>query len=123
MNNSITDLPAADVPKRSTLRRIFDAVFGYDFFISYSWGDGGVYATALRRRLEAQGFQVFLDREHYASGDDWKQVGAWTLRRTGQLVLVGTPGALTSQPVARELDIFAATGRRIVPIDFGGSLD
>jgi len=113
----------ADIPQRSIWRRALDAVFGYDFFISYSWVDGGVYAAALMRRLEAQGFQVFLDREEYASGDDWKQVGAWTLRRTGQLILVGTAGALTSQPVARELDIFVATGRRIVPIDFGGSLD
>jgi WD40 repeat protein len=113
----------ADIPQRSIWRRALDAIFGYDFFISYSWVDGGAYATALMRRLEAQGFQVFLDRNDYASGDDWKQVGAWTLRRTGQLILVGTAGALTSPPVARELDIFAATGRRIVPIDFGGSLD
>lgn len=99
-----------------------DAVFGYDFFISYSWIDGGVYAAALARRLQQRGFQVFLDREDYASGDDWKEVGAWTLRRTGQLILVGSAGALTSAPVEREVEIFRGTGRRIIPIDFGGSL-
>jgi WD40 repeat protein len=100
-----------------------DTVFGYDFFISYAWIDGVAYADALARRLKGRGFEVFLDRENYASGDDWKQVGAWTLRRTGQLILIGSPGALKSAQVARELDIFRATGRRILPIDFGGSLD
>jgi WD40 repeat protein len=114
---------ADDIQRRSIWRRAMDAVFGFDFFISYSWHDGGTYAAALMRRLELQGFEVFLDRDDYASGDDWKQVGAWTLRRTGQLILVGSSGVLTSAPVAREVDIFASTGRRILPIDFGGSLD
>jgi WD40 repeat protein len=129
MRTSRADSPRPTAPRlddgqrRSIWRRGMDAVFGYDFFISYSWFDGGTYAAALAKRLEQRGFEVFLDRDDYASGDDWKQVGAWTLRRTGQLILVGSPGALTSAPVARELDIFRATGRRILPIDFGGSLD
>jgi WD40 repeat protein len=107
----------------SVWRRLLDLVFGYDFFISYSWSDGGRYAAALAARLEGDGYQIFLDRKGYASGDDWKKVGAWTLRRTGQLILVGSPLALTSQPVFREVEVFSRTGRRIVPIDFGGSLE
>src|SRR5271170_6889175 len=38
---------------RPIWRRVIDFVFGYDFFISYSWGDGGLYAEALARQLEA----------------------------------------------------------------------
>jgi hypothetical protein len=108
--------------RRGLLRQALDFVFGYDFFISYAWSDGAVYAAALARQLEAEGFEVFLDREEYASGDDWKKVGAWTLKRTGQLILVGTQAALHSAPVLREVEIFMQTKRRIVPIDFDGAL-
>jgi hypothetical protein len=104
-------------------RRALDFAFGYDFFISYASRDGSAYAQLLSHRLEEMGFEVFLDRDDYASGDDWKKVGSWTLRRTGQLILIGSPGALASAPVAREVELFSRTGRRIVPIDFGGSLD
>ena len=114
---------ASDVEHRSFARRSLDFVFGYDFFISYSWSDGATYSAALARRLVAEGFEVFLDRDDYASGDDWKKVGAWTLRRTGQLVLVGSPNAIESHPVIREIEIFSKTGRRIVPIDFAGTTD
>jgi tetratricopeptide (TPR) repeat protein len=114
---------ASDLGHRSFVQRSLDFVFGYDFFISYSWSDGAAYAAALARQLEAAGFEVFLDRDDYASGDDWKKVGRWTLRRTGQLVLVGSPNAIKSDPVIREIKIFSETGRRIVPIDFGGTTD
>ena len=85
---------ASDNGKRSLFRRLLDFVFGYDFFVSYSWSDGADYAAALAHRLETEGFAVFLDRTNYAAGDDWKTVGAWTLRRTGQLILVGSPAAI-----------------------------
>jgi hypothetical protein len=80
----LSSADTGDNGSRSLPRRLLDFVFGYDFFISYSWSDGASYATALAPRLEADGFQVFLDRADYASGDDWKKVGAWTLRRTSQ---------------------------------------
>ena len=114
---------ASEPDQRFILRRMLDFIFGYDFFVSYAWSDGSAYATALSRQLQAQGFEVFLDRTNYASGDDWKQIGTWTLRRTSQLVLIGSPAALLSDPVIREIEIFSGTKRRIVPIDFGGSLE
>ena len=43
------------------------------------------------------------------------------LRKTSRLILVGSAGALASDPVLRELEAFHRTGRRIVPIDFGGT--
>jgi WD40 repeat protein len=119
----LSSADAGDNGSRSLPRRLLDFVFGYDFFISYSWSDGAAYATALASRLEADGFQVFLDRAGYASGDNWKTVGAWTLLRTGQLILVGSPAALRSDPVLREVEIFSRTRRLIVPIDFAGSLE
>ena len=121
--DGLTKLNVANVERRSVWRRALDFVFGYDFFISYAWVDGGLYAEKLARALEMSGFEVFLDRDDFGSGDDWKQVGAWTLRRTGQLILVGTPAAIHSNPVAREVELFRATGRRIIPIDFEGSLE
>lgn len=121
--DAITRINVAKIGRRHIWRRALDFVFGYDFFISYAWVDGGPYAEKLARALEMSGFEVFLDRNDFRSGDDWKQVGAWTLRRTGQLILVGTPAAAHSKPVAREVKLFRATGRRIIPIDFEGSLD
>lgn len=112
-----------DQDARPLSRRALDKIFGFDFFISYAWSDGAAYAKALAGLLQADGFEVFLDRIEYASGDDWKKVGAWTLRRTGQLLLVGSPAAIRSDPVVREVEIFSKTARRIVPIEFAGSLD
>lgn len=109
--------------RNSLWRRLLGFAFGYDFFISYSWSDGGGYASALTRQLRAEGYEVFFDRDDYASGDDWKKVGAWKLRRTGQLVLIGSPAALLSAPVLREIQVFSGTRRRIVPIDFDGTLE
>jgi hypothetical protein len=102
MSNSTINFDKDD---RSSLRRALDFVFGYDFFISYAWSDGATYAAALAARLEDKRFAVFLDRAKYAAGDDWKKVGAWTLRRTGQLILVGSPSAARSDPVLREVDL------------------
>jgi hypothetical protein len=102
----LSSADAGDDGSRSVPRRLLGFVFGYDFFISYSWSD-----------------QVFLDRADYALGDDWKKAGAWTLRHTGQLILVGSPAAIRSDPVIHEVKIFSKTRRRIVPIDFAGSLE
>src|SRR5215510_3654981 len=107
----LSSTDAGDKGNRSLWRRLLDFVFGYDFFISYSWSDGSSFAAALATRLEVDGFEVFLDRADYAMGDDWKKVGAWTLRRTGQLVLVGSPEAIQSAPVIREVEILSKTER------------
>src|SRR5262249_55035004 len=99
----LSSADAGDNGSRSLLRRLSGFVFGHDFFISYSWSDGATYANALASRLQADGFEVFLDRAGYASGDDWKRVGAWTLSHTGQLILVGSPATIRSDPVIREV--------------------
>ena len=108
--------------RRSVIQRFADALFGYDFFISYAHADGRAYAVALARGLQEKGFDVFLDSEDYLPGDDWERIGAWALKRTHRLALVGTPGALESKPVKRELEIYTEAGKRVIPIDIAGCL-
>lgn len=108
---------------RSLFRQAVDWVFGYDFFISYCWADGREYALALERKLEAQGFNCFLDSSDYAKGDDWRQQGRRALKKTSRLILIGSPAALGSEPVQNELRIFTGEGKRIFAIDFDGALD
>ena len=121
-----SDHSAAEEPEKDLRRpfwqRMTDAFFGYDFFISYAHMDGSAYARGLAQRLEDYGFECFFDTDDYETGDDWKKVGAWALRRTTRLVLIGSPNALQSPAVLREVQIFTASGKRIIPIDFGGSL-
>jgi hypothetical protein len=76
--------PAGERPseagKRSLVQRALDAIFGYDFFISYTRRDGGKeYAEALARRLRGAGFQIFFDSDEYAMGDDWIGCGIATI--------------------------------------------
>ena len=104
-------------------RRVVDSIFGYDFFISYTWSDGRGYAKALARTLHAEGFECFLDSDDYSTGDDWKRIGYWTLKRTSRLVLVGSVNAHKSSAVLHELRVFSSMQGQIIPISFGGSLD
>ena len=116
-----TTTPETEV-RRSAVQRLADALFGYDFFISYAHADGRAYAVGLARGLVAKGFDVFLDSEGYLPGDDWKRIGAWALKRTNRLVLVGTPKALESKPVQRELEIYTRAEKRVIPIDLDGCI-
>src|SRR4029078_3204778 len=94
--------------------RLVDAIFGYDFFISYTWADGSKYAHSLYEKIKAQGFTVFLDEEEYPRGDNWNLLGRRALKKTRQLILVATPRVHQSAPVLKELTAFASTGRRVV---------
>jgi TIR domain/WD domain, G-beta repeat len=103
--------------------RLVDVIFGYDFFISYTWADGSKYADSLYQKLTAQGFTVFLDKKDYARGDNWTLLGRRALRKTLQLILVATPRVHESNPVLNELRAFQTTGRRIIPLEIGDSLN
>jgi WD40 repeat protein len=103
--------------------RLVDVIFGYDFFLSYTWADGSEYTRSLHEKLKAQGFTVFLDEKDYARGDNWTLLGRRALRKTRQLILIATPKVHESAPVLKELITFQSTSRRIVPIEIGDSLD
>ena len=53
--------------------RVVDRVFGYDFFLSYSHGDGMRLPHRLKQRLEQAGFRVFLDQTEYVAGVDLRR--------------------------------------------------
>jgi WD40 repeat protein len=103
--------------------RLVDVIFGYDFFVSYTWADGSKYADSLYKKLTAQGFTVFLDKKDYARGDNWTLLGRRALKKTRQLILVATPKVHESGPVLKELKAFQSPGRRIIPIEIGDALD
>src|SRR5438034_6350645 len=103
--------------------RLVDVIFGYDFFVSYTWADGSKYAHSLYEKLTAQGFTVFLDKKDYAHGDNWTLLGRRALKKTRQLILVATPKVHESEPVLKELTAFQSTGRKIIPIEIGDSLN
>ena len=110
------------IGRRAVLQRVLDSLYGYDYFISYRWSDGRIYAVALAEQLQRKGFNCFLDSEDYLKGDNWKRVGEHALKKTTRLVLVGSPEVHQSGPVLRELQIFTAEGKRVIPINFDTSL-
>jgi hypothetical protein len=67
---------------QNIMGRLVDLIFGYDFFVSYTWADGSKYAHSLYEKLKAQGFTVFLDEEDYARGDNWTLLGRRPLKKT-----------------------------------------
>lgn len=113
----------ASSKRKSWPNRLSGFLFGYDFFISYAHNDAGNYATKLAGLLQKEGFECFLDRKSYIKGDNWRIAGRRALKKTQRLVLLASPDALTSEPVLTELKIFKGEGKRVIPIDFGGTLD
>ena len=101
-----------------------DLVFGYDFFISYSWSDAGEsgFAERLYEQLTGRGFICFLDKAEFGAGDDLNAVTRRAVGKAGMLILIGTQGALESEYVYQELVIAASSGKVIIPVDVDGSL-
>ncbi len=55
--------------KRDWWQRLRNWLWGCDFFVSYHWASGGVSAVNPAQMLRSKGFDAFLDRADYASGD------------------------------------------------------
>lgn len=96
------------------LTRFVDWVFGYDYFISYSHGDGLRFPRHLKGRLEKAGFRVFLDQTEYVAGEDLRRETRRQVHKSRKLVIVGRPAALKSAWVKREVDVALADGK--IPI-------
>ena len=93
-------------------------LYQYDFFISYSWRDGRIYAMSLARAFDVQDFTYFIDTEQYSSGDNWLSEQQRSLERSQRLLLICTPDALQSQNVVHEIERSKALGRQVIPIVF-----
>ena len=73
----------------------------------------------LSERLRDAGFDCFLDRSEFASGDDWKAEAQIALRTTKRLVVIATRDAIAnSDPVRHELEVFTGRNDRVIPIVF-----
>lgn len=104
------------------LDKLSGFLFGDDIFISYSHRDALNYAPALARVLAREKFVGYLDQYGTDAEDTLPPALVRRLRRSTVLVLVGTEGAAQSDAVKKEVEIFRATGRSIIPIDVGGAL-
>jgi WD40 repeat protein len=104
-------------------RRIVNALFGYDFFISYAHDDGEDYPQALDKALSEK-YTVHLDTRDYRVGQDLRVLTRLRVRNSRLLVVVGRSHALTrSYWVRREVEMFHNGGREPVVIDVDGSIE
>src|SRR5262249_7776400 len=116
-------MPAEKTIANSLLERAVDSVFGYDFFISYSHGDGKNYPRYLKQRLEEAGFKVFLDQADYTAGMDLRRETHRQVRKSRKIVVVGRPNALTSKWVHREVGVAIEHRKTPVIININGAVE
>jgi WD40 repeat protein len=107
----------------SALRRAADFLFGYDFFISYSHGDGMNYPRRLSERLEALNYKVFLDTKVYVAGTDLQLATRRRIRMSKKLIVVVRKNALESDWVLKEVKTCLDRGRAPIAIDVNKTLE
>ena len=123
-----TSMPQSGLINRAlaVIRAMIDWVFGYDFFISYSWEDEKVspYAVPLAESLKARfRFRTCLDRTEYHAGMDLTQATKRRVRASKVLLLVLRPCAARGPWVLRELAEAIKARRTIIPIDVGATFE
>jgi len=116
----------SNVRSRNILQKIYDWLFGYDFFISYRWSDGAEYASNLAEKLKEMGYVCFLDSEDFVAGGRWNIMGRQAIKRTSRLILIATKDAIkdpekrigNKDPIFQELSTFVRSGRHKIRITF-----
>jgi tetratricopeptide (TPR) repeat protein len=111
------------IKREGVIGRAVDWVFGYDFFISYSHGDGLRLPRRLKERLEQAGFRVFLDQTEYVAGDDLRRETRRQVVKSRKIVVIGRPAALRSEWVRREVDVALAHGKIPVIVNLNGAVE
>lgn len=107
---------------KAPLPRAYRFFFGEDFFITYGRADACPYAAALANHLSKSGFTCFLDQWHPVVDSTVPPNVLRALHHASVQVIVATPAAATSTAVAEEVEVFARTGRPVVPIDVANTL-
>lgn len=110
------------LPSVSRRDRFLGFLFGDDIFISYSHRDAINYAPALATALAGKKFVSYLDQYGGEVENELPPRVIRHLKRSKTFVLVGTPAAVQSDAVKKEVEIFKTTGRPIIPIDVGNAL-
>jgi tetratricopeptide (TPR) repeat protein len=109
--------------RESLIARAVDWVFGYDFFLSYSHGDGMRLPRRLKERLEQAGFRVFLDQTEYVAGADLRRETRRQVVKSRKVVVIGRPCALKSEWVRREVDVALAHDKIPVILNINGAVE
>jgi len=104
--------------------KIIERLFGFDYFISYSWDGSGKYATFLATELKRRKLTCFLDRnpDGFAPGGEVAVETRRAVRASSCLVVVVEPNIFSSKFVPNEVDLFLSKGRSIIPIDLDNTL-
>ncbi|MCI0698292.1 toll/interleukin-1 receptor domain-containing protein [candidate division KSB1 bacterium] len=86
-------------------------------FISYARSDGSTFAKDLRHRLiDEYHFQVWQDIVELEGGKDWWLQIETAIKSVEFLVMVMTPGALTSQTTHKEWRLARREGVCVPPV-------
>ena len=96
-------------------------VLGYDLFISYRRADANDYARHLANRLIKRGFRCYLDQFSSEADPDLPPEVVRALNRSTGLVVIGSPGALQSPAMAKEIATFPKRAP-VFPIDVDATL-
>src|SRR5262245_35361158 len=95
------------------LGRLFENVrrqiLGHDIFVSYSRLDGWKYAIGLEEVLSRKGYACYVDAFESEPGPKLPEPLKSKLRRSFLLVIVGSPGAASSELVKEEIAEFSKT--------------
>ena len=85
-------LHAQPLDKAGPLEKVFDWLFGYDYFLAHRSADGKEYASARYDALTAKGNELdcFLDVRHYSAGGGLTSMQARALRTTTPLIVIVT---------------------------------
>jgi WD40 repeat protein len=110
-------------PRANVFRPALDFVFGYDFFISHSHGDGNDYPKRLQERLQQVGFKVFLDLSGYAPGMDLPRETIRQVKKSRRLLVVARRAALASEWVKREVEVALSQGHIPVIININSAIE
>jgi tetratricopeptide (TPR) repeat protein len=118
-------LPISDdgIKTDGLIGRSVDWVFGYDFFISYSHGDGMRLPRCIKERLEHAGFRIFLDQTEYVAGEDLRRETRRQVVKSRKIVIVARAGALKSEWVKREVDVALDYGKIPVILNVNGAVE
>ena len=83
-----------------------DRVSGYDVFVSYSQRDGAKYAESIAANARREGLTVFRDNDGIRDGEDIPERIVRALNRAKLLLVVATPGAVSSKEVHKERELY-----------------
>ena len=127
-STSATSAPPSGLMNRAlaVIRAMIDWVFGYDFFISYSWEDEKLspYAVPLAQALKTRfRFRTCLDRTEYHAGMDLTQATTRRVRASKVLLVVLRPCAARSDWVLREIKEAMKAQRTIILINVGATFE